>query len=60
MTKEHAVHFRLHVPRQKHANTHVSRLKQSRNPKEIQGRWAEEEIMLCPLISLPGHATVYS
>jgi len=48
MTEEHAIHFRLHVSRQKHTSTHVSRLEQSRNPTEIQGRWGEEKIMLCP------------
>jgi len=34
--EKHVLNF--HLSRQKHANTHVNRLKQSRNPKEIPGR----------------------
>jgi len=45
MTKEkHILHF--HLSRQKHDKTHVNRLKQSRNPKEIQCRGEEEKFML--------------
>src|SRR6218665_843973 len=54
ITKEKPVlglHFRL--SRQKHAKTHINRLKQPRNPKETPGRGETEKFMLCrpPLIS---------
>jgi len=37
ITKEERV-LNFHLSRQKHAKTHVNRLKQSRNAKEIPGR----------------------
>src|SRR6218665_2756141 len=40
-----------------HDKTHVSKLKQSRNPKEIPGTGGEEKFMFCPLASFPGDTT---
>jgi len=47
----------LNFHRQKQAKTHVNRLKQSWNPKEIPGRGGDEKFMLCPLTSFSFDAT---
>src|SRR6218665_2865668 len=46
ITKERQV-LQFRLSRQKHAKTHVKRLKQSWNPKEIPGRGGEEKFTLC-------------
>ena len=58
ITKEmHVVNF--HLSRKKHAKTHVNRLKQSWDPKEMKSRVDEErkKFIMCPLTSFPGDAT---
>ena len=52
--EKHVLHF--HLFRQKHAKTHVSRLKQSRTSKRNPGKKRREKILLCPLASFPGGA----
>src|SRR6218665_1140043 len=46
ITKEKTV-LQFHLSRQKHAKTHVNRLKQSQHLKEIPGRGGEEKFILC-------------
>src|SRR6218665_315015 len=44
--EKHVLNF--HLSRQKHANTHVNRLKQPLNQKEIPGRGGEEKVHAVP------------
>jgi len=54
--EKHVLNF--HLSRQKHGNSHVNRLKQPLNQKEIPGRGERKKFMRCPLTSYPGDATV--
>ena|SRR6218665_2532438 len=53
--EKHVLNF--HLSRQKHSNTHVNRLKQPLNQKEIPGRGGEERVHAVPphLISWRRH-----
>src|SRR6218665_2678236 len=44
--RKHVLNF--HLSRQKHAKTHVNRLKRSCNPRDIPGRGGEETIHAVP------------